>query len=196
MERRRGKGQTMSVVIMNGNKVHIGKRFFIIRPVEYQVKYVLGNVLPFIDLQTSLNLKTLKIIIKSSRFIFALQLILHYSTYLYITSSTLSFSNFTSSPWYQIPSYTLTMSPNDPFLWEIPINETPQLRVHWKEKSFRSLVGRCSDAADPCIVSMSDHESFSLIALMQPNRTPEPLRMQGGRHLRDFCIGSKTYSIG
>ena len=60
MERRRGKGQTMSVVIMNGNKVHIGKRFFIIRPVEYQVKYVLGNVLPFIDLQTSLNLKTLK----------------------------------------------------------------------------------------------------------------------------------------
>jgi hypothetical protein len=97
MERRRGKGQTMSVVIMNGNKVHIGKRFFIIRPVEYQVKYVLGNVLPFIDLQTSLNLKTLKIIIKSSRFIFALQLILHYSTYLYITSSTLSFSNFTSS---------------------------------------------------------------------------------------------------
>jgi hypothetical protein len=34
MERRRGKGQTMSVVIMNGNKVHIGKRFCIIRPVE------------------------------------------------------------------------------------------------------------------------------------------------------------------
>lgn len=38
----RGEGsQTMSVVIMNRNEVHIGKRFFIIRSVGYQVKYVL-----------------------------------------------------------------------------------------------------------------------------------------------------------
>jgi hypothetical protein len=74
MEWRRGKGQTMSVVIMNRNKVHIGKRFLIIRPVEYQVKLVLGNVLPFTDLQTSLNSK----ITNSSQnhHIFVLQFIL------------------------------------------------------------------------------------------------------------------------
>jgi hypothetical protein len=42
MEWRRGKGQTMSVVIMNRNKVHIGKRFFIIRSAENQLKHVLG----------------------------------------------------------------------------------------------------------------------------------------------------------